>query len=1023
LTESEARYQTLIAVSKEVLSEKTIGGLLQCIVDAARTLTGARIGVAGHGYHSGHFRIGAASRAESVAACPPGELFDVQKGGVYLDLIQGTPSLRLTDEQLRAHPAWWGLPDSHRALRGLLGARLVGPNGRANGLIMVSDKADGDFTAEDEALLVHLAALASLGMQHIEAREETEHQADELRAALDHARQHETEIAALLAGTRAVLAHRRFEDSARAIFDVCKNLLGATAGYVALSSADGTENDLVFLDAGGLPCTVDPSLPMPIRGLRALAYRSGQVVYDNDFAHNEWARFLPGGHVVVDNVLFAPLVVDERVVGLLGLAGKRDGFDDNDARLAAAFGEATAVALVNSRNLDRLRDGEKKLEALFDVLPIGISVLDRARNVVRSNPALASILDLPQAGLEQGSHKKRTYLRADGAGMSPGEFASSRAAAEQRPIRAVETGIVKEDGELIWTSISAAPLPFPDWSTVVATVDITARKRAEEALRQVRDELEARVEERTADLRASEEQFRQLAENVREVFWITDAVTDRFLYVSPAFEELTGHPIQGLYADRYSFLKIIHPDDRDRVAAAVRNPGPAGYDLQYRIVRPDGSLLWARARTFPIHDEQGRVYRYAGIGEDITDRVEAYQLLEKRVAERTREMSTLLEISRQVALTLDLEPMLTLILKQLRAALACNGAAVFKLEGDTLAAVAYDGPLPQEQIRHMHFPLEQHPIRHRVVTDQIAVIIPDLQSDAQMAQVLRHTTGALFEPVYGGVRSWIGVPLAIQDRVTGMLELHFAGLIQPDPRQVDLALAFASQAAVAMENARLYEQAQALAALEERQRLARDLHDAVSQTLFSASLIAEVLPRLWERSPAEGQRSLAELHQLTRGALAEMRTLLVELRPAALLEVGLADLLRQLAEAAAGRSRLPIDLSLDRPRSLPPDVQVNLYRIAQEALSNIAKHSGAGRAAVSLRSLPCAGPTGEGGETAAPVELSIVDDGRGFDLAAVQPDSLGLDIMHERAEAIGARLTVHSEIGHGTRVTVFWPRE
>jgi len=106
-------------------------------------------------------------------------------------------------------------------------------------------------------------------MQHIEARDETERRADELRAALDHAHQHEAEVAALLAGTRAVLVHRRFEAAARAIFDVCKSLLGAKAGYVALSSADGMENDLVFLDGGGLPCTVDPSLPMPIRGLRA----------------------------------------------------------------------------------------------------------------------------------------------------------------------------------------------------------------------------------------------------------------------------------------------------------------------------------------------------------------------------------------------------------------------------------------------------------------------------------------------------------------------------------------------------------------------------------------------------------------------------------------------------------------------------------------------------------------------------------------------------------------------------------
>jgi PAS domain S-box-containing protein len=1022
---SETRYQTLIAVSKEVLSVKTVAGLLQCIIDAARTLTGARLGVAGHGYQDGDFRIGAASRAEGVAACPPGELFNVQRGSVYLDLIQEAPSLRLTDEQLRAYPGWWGLPTGHRALRGLLGARLIERDDRASGLIMVSDKVGGDFTAEDEALLVQLAALASLGMQHIEARDETERQAEELRAALDHASRHETEITALLAGSRAVLAHRRFQDAARAIFDVCKNLLGARAGYVALSSADGMENDLAFLDAGGLPCTVDPSLPMPIRGLRAQAYRSGRVVYDNHFARSEWTDFLPEGHVVIDNVLFAPLVVDERVVGLLGLAGKPGGFDDNDARLAAAFGEATAVALVNSRNLDRLRDSEEKLEALFDVLPIGISVLDRARNVVRSNPALASILDLPEAGLEHGNHKKRTYLRTDGTEMPPHEFASSRAAAEQRSIRDVETGVVKENGEPIWTSVSAAPLPFPDWSTVIATVDITDRRRAEEALRQARDELEARVEERTADLRASEEQFRQLAENVREVFWITDVATDRVLYVSPAYEKMTGHPTQELYDDRYSFLAVVHPEDCERVTATIRNPGQAGYDEEYRIVRPDGTLRWIRARTFPIHNERGEVYRFVGIREDITDRVQAYQLLEQRVAERTRELATLLEISRQVALTTEMEPLLDLILKQLRAALACDGVAIFKLEDGVLSAQAYDGPLPHKQDLQLRLPLEDYPISRRVVLEQKPIIISDLQANTPAARLFRQVAGEQFEPIYGRTRSWIGVPLLVKDQVTGLLEVHYAEVNPPDQRQVDLALAFASQAAVAIENTRLYKQAQALAALEERQRLARDLHDAVSQTLFSASLIAEVLPRLWERNPAEGQRSLADLHQLTRGALAEMRTLLVELRPAALLEVGLTDLLRQLAEAATGRSRLPITLSLDKPCSLPPDAQVNLYRIAQEALSNVARHSGASYATVSLRCLAESDGQGPaaGGPATPPLELSITDDGRGFDLAAVPPDSLGLDIMRERAEAIGAELTIHSQIGWGTQVTVFWPGE
>ena len=139
-----------------------------------------------------------------------------------------------------------------------------------------------------------------------------------------------------------------------------------------------------------------------------------------------------------------------------------------------------------------------------------------------------------------------------------------------------------------------------------------------------------------------------------------------------------------------------------------------------------------------------------------------------------------------------------------------------------------------------------------------------------------------------------------------------------DQADLDLLVAFADQAAIAIENARLYEEAQQVAASQERSRLARDLHDAVTQTLFSASLIAEVLPALWENDPAEGRQLLGELRQLTRGALAEMRTLLLELRPAALVEANLGDLLRQLAESVSGRTGIPVAVvagGLSRARS------------------------------------------------------------------------------------------------------------
>jgi len=198
------------------------------------------------------------------------------------------------------------------------------------------------------------------------------------------------------------------------------------------------------------------------------------------------------------------------------------------------------------------------------------------------------------------------------------------------------------------------------------------------------------------------------------------------------------------------------------------------------------------------------------------------------------------------------------------------------------------------------------------------------------------------------------------------------------------------------------------AAAAERNRLARDLHDAVSQTLFSASLIAEVLPRLWERNPESGRRRLEEVRQLTRGALAEMRTLLLELRPSSLIEAELPYLLNQLGESISGRAGLPVTVSVEGQSSFPTEVKVALYRIAQEALNNVSKHAGARQANVNLL---CESDR---------ITLKITDDGRGFDVPGISLGSLGLGIMRERAEDILASLSVQSSTGQGTEVMVVW---
>jgi len=259
-----------------------------------------------------------------------------------------------------------------------------------------------------------------------------------------------------------------------------------------------------------------------------------------------------------------------------------------------------------------------------------------------------------------------------------------------------------------------------------------------------------------------------------------------------------------------------------------------------------------------------------------------------------------------------------------------------------------------------------------------------------------------------GIRSLMHLPIKIDSEVFGIFNVCFTEphAFSNDERRLFLALA--QRAALAIENAQLYERAQELAIVEERQRLARDLHDAVTQTLFSASLISEVLPRIWEKDPDYGQRRLETLRELTRGALAEMRTLLIELRPTAIAEADMVDLLRQLAESMTGRARVPVTVEVDGECILPSEVKVALYRITQEALNNVVKHAEASQATISLN---C---------QAVGVEMIVSDDGRGFAIESVSPDHLGLGIMRERAEAVGAELQVESQVNHGTQVKVVW---
>ncbi len=373
---------------------------------------------------------------------------------------------------------------------------------------------------------------------------------------------------------------------------------------------------------------------------------------------------------------------------------------------------------------------------------------------------------------------------------------------------------------------------------------------------------------------------------------------------------------------------------------------------------------------------------------DATERANLRQNLEQRVSARTQELQMLLDVAATANSSLNLDEMLTKTLDLLVDLAGSSRAGVSLLDEDTGKLKA---PIlrPEREVDPAEMAKILQAGQDIIDSGEIMYIAPDVSQE-------------LLEP--GAL-----LPLQVRERQLGMLAIIGSEGSIFTTNQLSLFKSIADQLSVAIDNAFLFEKAEHVAIAAERNRLARDLHDAVTQTLFSASLIADVLPRIWERDQEQGRQRLEELRELTRGALAEMRTLLLELRPATLTESSLAELLSQLTQALGGRSRLPITLIIEGERPLPPETQIALYRIAQEALNNISKHASASQVMLKLAFL------------AQTVSLSIQDNGRGFNPADTSHQSLGLNIMRERAEKIGANLIINSQIGEGTTVSVQCP--
>jgi PAS domain S-box-containing protein len=485
-----------------------------------------------------------------------------------------------------------------------------------------------------------------------------------------------------------------------------------------------------------------------------------------------------------------------------------------------------------------------------------------------------------------------------------------------------------------------------------------------------------------AELREREEQYRSIFESVSDGLLIYDVSGD-LVDFNPA-----AYKMHGYTQDEFSQLQpvdFIHPDSMAFFKRYLRTI-QGGKPVRGRAVdvHKDGSKFYVEVL--------GSEFAYRGephaltVMRDITSEVEAYQILEKRVEERTRELSTLLEVSRKVNATLELKPLISLILDQLNKVVDYRAATVYLLEED----------------KHEPVLLEK---RGDADLSSYQDIFSDLNTF--IAPLINEGKPLILENgSYGSkqARACMVIPLLVKDRLTGLVFLENDHPKSYLERHAELASAFANQASVAMENARLYVQAKELAALQERQKLARELHDSISQVLYSIGLGARTARMLLERDPLKASEPMDYVLELTEAGLAEMRALIFELRPESIEAEGLVAALTKQATAIKSRHQIEIDTNFCPEPELSVEQKQALFRVVQEALHNVVKHAQASHVDIKMT---C---------SLDELTLEVKDNGVGFNPGSNFPGHLGLQSMHERIDRMGGEFHIDSEPGQGSTI-------
>jgi PAS domain S-box-containing protein len=676
---------------------------------------------------------------------------------------------------------------------------------------------------------------------------------------------------------------------------------------------------------------------------------------------------------------------------------------------ADVAGDVSIVSLAPDPALGRQLN---LLEILFDHMPMGIVILDRDLRVRRFNPTWSEFIE--------------RYTPSPARAVVPGAYLFDLDPGTEKHLVPVfervlagETvyqesfAIPSEKGVSFWDAVLSPLIENDEVVGIVnVTTDVTERQRVQEALKESQRMLSTLI----GNLPGMAYRCRNDAR------WT-------MTFVSEGSLELTGYrPEEMIDNDIISYGDLIHPADRDMVWETVQAALAVGdqYQVTYRLVTPEGEKwVWEQGRG--VAANAGKEMVIEGFVTDVSERVMSEQILEQRVEERTQEIEQrrrvaegLSGILKALNSTRSLDEVLDYIICQATALLGAQAGLLSRFEQDQRrvtfeASHGFPSDLVGVVSRYVGYTsgyralFSRQPVRVR----DFHAYVDRVRDDPEAG--LSDEDKGWYGQLEGHYRSVLAAPIIVQAEVYGGLILYYQDQRAFSEDDDELAVSLANQAALAIENARLRAQAEQAAVMEERQRLARELHDSVSQALYGIGLGARTARKLLDRATLDPElrkklaRPLSYVLSLADAGLTEMRALIFELRPDALEKEGLVAALKRQAETLRARHKLAVEIDLGEEPEVGLDVKEALYRVAQEAANNIVKHARANR--IDMRLWQSEGM----------LQLMIADDGVGFDPDRRYPGHLGLNSMRERITQFGGNLSIESASGEGTVIRVHMP--